>query len=482
MTHSLRLHLSLILCLELFSCGGPPLHVGEITVSAAASPTAGDSMTQAAAYTASTAASPFREELAKDTWTYLQWAISNHLPWSWKSETISGGDYANTAEIGLYALCWLAAYDLQRAWSPTWSQTEAEVSAVFDQLRAWQTGSQSSVPNGPNAYQNSAFYQWYWVSWSPPVVGAGSGDHLVPSIDNAWLAASLITIQQYALAHNHPELAQKAAGILGDMDFMLWYHADVHRFTWGAVDDPQGGGQADYYSNENRLINFIARALDQLSEAEFRQSLAALNALSGTYETITVEKVSYDGSYFTYTAPALFFREMDLPYGTRTIIPATQAQILYAQNQGYQAWGLSDCFDVNDGGYVQQGAPPAAAPGSPEPRSGLVTPHASALALITPLEGQAEANLQTIDTLYTCAYHDQYGFVDSVITLPSAADYGQCSSRFSTLEQAWIFLSIANAENGFVWNNFYRHPGVLRTHAELIGDHRAYLPLMIRER
>jgi hypothetical protein len=112
----------------------------------------------------------------------------------------------------------------------------------------------------------------------------------------------------------------------------------------------------------------------------------------------------------------------------------------------------------------------------------LVTPHASALALITPLEGQAEANLQTIDTLYTCAYHDQYGFVDSVITLPSAADYGQCSSRFSTLEQAWIFLSIANAENGFVWNNFYRHPGVLRTHAELIGDHRAYLPLMIRER
>jgi len=35
----------------------------------------------------------------------------------------------------------------------------------------------------------------------------------------------------------------------------------VNELYWGAVENPQGGGQADYYSNENRIINFIARAL-----------------------------------------------------------------------------------------------------------------------------------------------------------------------------------------------------------------------------
>jgi hypothetical protein len=197
------------------------------------------------------------------------------------------------------------------------------------------------------------------------VVGAGEGDHLVPSVDNAWLVASLITIREYAQANGHQALAQKADDILADMDFTMWYHADTHRFDWGGVEDPQGGTQADYYSNENRIINFVARALGQLSAEEFRLSLEALEQPSRTYDSITVDKVSWDGSYFTYASPALFIREMDTAYGTGTILPATLAQIAYARDQGYVAWGLSDCFDVADGPYVQQGAPPPAMPGQP---------------------------------------------------------------------------------------------------------------------
>ncbi|MGQ9841512.1 MAG: hypothetical protein ACUVR4_13595, partial [Anaerolineae bacterium] len=129
-------------------------------------------------------------------------------------------------------------------------------------------------------------------------------NHLVPSVDNAWLAASLITIQEYALANGHTTLAQKAAAILADMDFTLWYHPNSHRFSWGAVENPQGGAPADYYSNENRIINFVARALGHLSADEFRLSLAALEGPGETYDGITVEKMAWDGSYFTYAAPA----------------------------------------------------------------------------------------------------------------------------------------------------------------------------------
>jgi hypothetical protein len=428
----------------------------------------------------------FLDELTQDTWTYLSsdWATSNHLPWSWRSETISGtasaGGYANPAEIGLYALSWLAAYDLQRSWSPTWSETEAEVSAILDQLRAWQSGSQGEQPNGPNAYNNQVFYQWYWIFQPPPVVGANDRDHLVPSIDNAWLAASLITIRAYAQANDHAALAQMANAILNDMDFSLWYHADTHRFSWGEVDDPQGGGQADYYSNENRIINFVARALGQLSSSEYRLSMEVLEQPPGTYSGITVDKISWDGSYFTYATPALFIREMETSYGTDTILAAAQAQEIYAQHESYDAWGLSDCFDVADGGYVQQGAPPVAMPDPPETRPGLVTPHASALTLITSLSSQAVTNLQMISDTFDCAYDPLYGFRDSVMANSDDPDYGQCSNRFSALAQEWIFLALVNYETGFIWDYFYQDTGVRIAHEDLTGEYYRYLPAVFK--
>ena len=86
-------------------------------------------------------------------------------------------------------------------------------------------------------------------------MGGGSGDHLVPSVDNAWLAASLITIREYAKVYGYTEMSQKTDAILADMDFSLWYHDDTHLFSWGGIENPQGGAAADFYSNENRIIN-----------------------------------------------------------------------------------------------------------------------------------------------------------------------------------------------------------------------------------
>ena len=404
------------------------------------------------------------DQLAEDTWAYLHsdWATDNHLPWSWRSLSLTGGDFVNPAEIGFYALSWITAHDMQRPWSPNWATTETEVTAILNQLRIWQT----DPVYGKNAYNNSVFYQWYWINSSPPGVGDNSGDnHLVPSIDNAWLAASLITIREYAEANNHPALAQNAGAILNDMDFTLWYHYDTHRFSWGAVEDPLGGAQADYYSNENRIINFVSRALGHLSADEFQMSLAALEKPSGTYDGITVNRVAWDGSYFTYAGPALFIREMDTLYGWNTLIPATQSQIKYAENQNYAVWGLSDSYDTGAGGYIQQGAPPVAMTDPPEEMPGLVTPHASALALITPVAPQAIANLESISSIFNCD-DPSYGFRDSIMT-KAGVNYGNCSDRFSALAQEWIFLSIANHENNIIWSYFYRDDSVVAAHAEM---------------
>jgi hypothetical protein len=233
---------------------------------------------------------------------------------------------------------------------------------------------------------------------------------------------------------------------------------------------------AGFYSNENRIINFVARALGQLNKEEFIQTLDALESFSATYDDITVDRVSWDGSFFTYASPALFIREMDTGYASNTILPALKAQIAYAQQQGYDAWGLSDCFDIGNGDYVQQGSPPTAMSGSPETRPGLVTPHASGLGLITPLSSEVISNLKNISETYTCAVHSDFGFRDSVLTDPGATSYGQCSERFSALGQEWLFLAIINYESGFIWKYFYLDEGVRSAHSEMYPPSQVYLP------
>lgn len=408
----------------------------------------------------------FIDALSERTWSYLSsdWATDAHLPWSWRSESIAGGDYVNPAEIGFYALSWLAAYDLQRPWSPTWEETQIEVLAILDRLRGWQTGAQTFQPNGPNAYGRSVFYQWYWINAQEPVVGAGVADHVVPSIDNAWLAVSLITIREYAEGHGHAVMAAEADAILANMNFLIWYDFSKHRFFWGAPEDPLGGGEIDYFSNENRIINFVAHALGQLDDDEFLASLDALVQNPAIYKGIVVDKVSWDGSYFTYAGPALFVREMQTQYGLKTILPATEAQIRYAQNEGYRAWGLSDCFDVGVGGYLQQGALPVATASWPETRDGLISPHASALALITPLASDALSNLQFLSETYPLVYDTRYGFRDSVVALPGDSQEGIPSARFSALNQEWLLLALVNYQTGFIWNYFYLDEGVRYTH------------------
>ena len=422
----------------------------------------------------------FVDEIARRTYSYLasDWATSHHLPWSWRSETINGGDYANTTEIALLLLAHLGAYDLQRSWSPDWETVDTEINGVLDLLLAWQTGAQTSQPNGANAHQNSVFYQWYWISWDPPVVGASDGDHLVPSIDNAFLAASLITLRAYGEVHGHTDIAQKAEQILSAMDFRLWYDDQRHLFKLGGSRTPFAGVWADYYSNENRIINFVARALGQLSAEEYQRSLDALAQPGATYnranrdasDDIRVEKVAWDGSYFTYMAPGLFIREVDTPYFEHTVIPVTEAQIAYAAVQGYAAWGLSDTFDIGDGGYIGQGAPPTAMVGSPETRRGVVAPHVSGMALVTPYREEAILNLQAIAGLAPEIFHSQYGFYDSVMADPSSTRYGERSARFTAIAQGWLFASLVNAEAGTIWEYFYQDSGVQQAHAEMFGD------------
>jgi hypothetical protein len=115
----------------------------------------------------------------------------------------------------------------------------------------------------------------------------------------------------------------------------------------------------------------------------------------------------------------------------------------------------------------------------PETRPGLVTPHASALALITPLSVESAENLRMISEIWPAAYDPSYGFRDSVMDRPGDEQYGLPSARFSTLSQEWLFLAIANMETGYIWRHFYRDAGVIRAHQDMFGVSPMYLPVVL---
>lgn len=448
----------------------------------------------------------FLNNLAGDTFAYISsdWATDNHLPWSWRSERDPSGSYANVTEIGLYMLSYIGAYEMKQPWSPTRREVKTELRAVLSQLRTWQTDTVPVDCGGTprqNAYQNKVFYQWYWVTAVPPHVGCNtepeSYDIVVPSIDNAFLAASLITIREWAEVQGIKAVRRDANRILSAMDFRLWYDPALRLFWLGTFDTPQGDIHGDLYSNENRIINFIARALGQLSKKKYKRSLDALIAEPRTYDNgtpgdtsddITVKKVNYDGGLFTYLLPSLFINEGKTPYYKKTIKPAIEAQIAYASDKGYEAWGLSDCFDSDpltptpnatlSSIYLKnQGARPSSIIDTIEEHPGLVAPYASGMVLNTKLVSTAIANLQTLkaiphvypvidDGTNTPFY---YGFRDCVDVLPGSDRYHQVSARYSALAQEFIFLSIAQRQTNFIHKYFYRDAGVVRADREMFG-------------
>ncbi len=302
--------------------------------------------------------------------------------------------------------------------------------------------------------ETGVYYQRYSTNYE--VTG-----RLVPSIDNAWLAVSIITIREYAEANNLTSLADKAESILSGMNFTLWYNYSTHRFNWGDYDNPKTGSQCDYYSNENRIINFVARALNQINETEFQTSLDALQKPTGHYNNIIVERVNWDGSYFTYMSPALFINEMNTSYGLNTLNKATGAQIQYAKDKNYTVWGISDCVNGN-GDYVTRGAPPRGSNNEyNDVDDGLITPHAAAMALITSYSNESVQNFRNLKDNYS-VYDNNYGFKDSVDVINNIA-----ASKFLLLDQEWIFLSLANYKGGIIWKYFYMDEGVRDAHCEM---------------
>lgn len=339
--------------------------------------------------------------------------------------------------------------------------------------------------------ESGQFYNWYdhhtgevITTW--PDDGSTVVPHL-SSVDNGWLATGLKVVAEAV-----PELAEPAGALYESMDFGFYYRPEVNRILFHYA--PSTGAAPCCYDtlvSESRIATYIGIAkgelprktyfgtwrsfpntcdwswTEQKSQGEHRTYLRQ-QVWEGSYQYRGIEVVpGWGGSMFEALMPSLFVPEES--WGRRSWAvnhPNTvQAHIEHGMEEAqYGYWGFSPSNNTN-GGYNVYGVdaigmdpngypsnndatlvdygwegcdkPAQPLPGPEDYTNGVVTPHASFLALRYAPEEAMEnlANLESDFDIYS-----QWGFRDAV-----NVDTGTVDEWFLSLDQGMVMGAIGNA-------------------------------------
>jgi hypothetical protein len=336
------------------------------------------------------------------------------------------------------------------------------------------------------------YFNWYdartgavLTTWPP------SGEPLTPilsSVDNAWLATGLRVVRGAV-----PQLAARAAALYASMDFGVYYHPEVNRIAFHIV--PSTGASPCCYDmvvSESRMASYLGIANGQLPRDVYFSTWRAFpptcdyafqetkpagptrtylgrSVFEGSYAYAGMRIVpSWGGSAFEELMPALFLPEErwgPRSWGVNHPVTVRAQEHHGLVEAGYGYWGFSPSNNP-DGGYAVYGVDAVGAdpsgypsnndatlvdagfpgcpdrPGTPAPppsayTNGVVTPHASFLALRWDRRGALDnlAKLRADFDVYS-----RWGFRDAV-----DVDTGRVSPAYLSLDQGMIMAAIGNA-------------------------------------
>jgi hypothetical protein len=304
------------------------------------------------------------------------------------------------------------------------------------------------------------FYNWYDAKSGATLrhwPGGGPIEPFLSSVDNGWLAASLMMV-----AKAHPDLSVQAERLLEPMNFGFFYNA------YDAADPSahpgllRGGYWPDsarfsafHYAmlnTEPRITSYVGIARGQLPSEHYFRMARTPSAAKGplrTYQGVDVHEgnhayrglrvvPSWDGTLFEALMVALFVPEADWAersWGSNHAL-YVRAQIehgLHDARHGY--WGVSAACDP-DGGYHAYGVSALASTSAPVANHSVVTPYASFLALPFARE-EALQNLQALTNDFPA--YGPYGFFDSVDVANK-----HVSRQVLILDQAMILAAVTN--------------------------------------
>jgi hypothetical protein len=149
--------------------------------------------------------------------------------------------------------------------------------------------------------------------------------------------------------------------------------------------------------------------------------------------------------------------------GANALAHATVQRRYALETLGYPVWGLSPSSVPTTEGYREYGVRVLGARGY---GGGVVTPHASALALtVTPAE--ATANLRRLAERYDL--YGDFGFYDAVDPMSGAV-----ARNYLVLDQAMILIALANHLRPTVIADLFVSDPIAKRAIAILGDERFF--------
>ena len=398
--------------------------------------------------------------MARDTWRFFDEIVDteHHLP----LDTIELGrgtpigeggwigDYTNVTNIGLYLMCLVSAYDLGFL-----SRDEA-IKRIYGTL---------STVEKLEHHESGFLYNYYDTTTLERT------SYFVSLVDSGWLDAGI-----YVIKNAFPEeFAHQTERILRQHNFRFFYDDAKQQMSHGFYSHL--GVPSDYtYGSlyqESRASSYIAIGRGEVPvEHWFRmartfpedyawqtqmpierreRTTLGFAYEGGYYKWKGIEFVpSWGGSMFEALMPTLILDEAK--YAPEALgknnLNYTQIHIRYTLEElGYPVWGMSPC-SVPEGGYSEYGVNVL---GSKGYKAGVVTPHASVLAIEYAPE-ETIRNLRELVRRYPI--YGEYGFYDAVNVTT-----GLVAHKYLALDQAMILIALNNYLNdGAIRKRFHADP------------------------
>ncbi len=404
----------------------------------------------------------FLKAVAKDTWRYFDQITDrkHQLPLDTiqlgknapMGEDTMIGDYTNITYVGLFLLCLVSAHDLGFI---TKKEAIKRIQGTLDTLERLER------------HKSGFLYNYYDTTTLEKT------SYFISLVDSGWLDAGL-----YVVRNAFPD------ALKGRIDKLLFSHN--YSFFYDKVEQQMFHGyygHLDVYSDyhygalytEPRAISFLAIARGDVPDEHwfrlvrtfpetyswqtqeprqrYKKTVLGYRFEGGFYEWEKIPFVpSWGGSAFEALMPTLIVDEKRLaPEGLGLNDQRhVDISISYTTRElGYPVWGMSPSSRP-EGGYGEFGVPIL---GSKGYNIGVVTPHASVLALEFAPE-MAVKNLRTLIEHYDL--YGPYGFYDSV-----NVKTGLVAKKYLALDQGMILVAINNYLNqGAIRKRFHSEPGV----------------------
>lgn len=403
----------------------------------------------------------FLKEVARDTWRFFDEVTDaeyglplDNIKLGDKEPLGEGvwiGDYTNITNVGVYLMAVVSAYDLGFITKEDAVARIQKTLTTMEKLECHKSG----FP-----------YNYYDTTLLVPT------SYFVSFVDSGWLY-----LGYYVAKNAFPgELSAPVERLLAKANFKFFYDPVANQMYHGYYENL--GVYTDYrygvFYAEPRAATYMAIARGDIPEKLWfegvvrtfplnykwqsqepknrtERSLLGYKYAGGFYEWKDLQYVpSWGGSAFEALMPTVVLEEKKLApegLGKNDAVHA-QGQMRYAfEELALPVWGMSPSADPH-GTYTEYGAKPFGIKGY---KAGVVTPHASALALeFMPVE--VVRNLRKLIELYDV--YGEYGFYDAV-SVPE----GKIARKYYSLDQGMILIAINNyLHDGAIRKRFHADP------------------------